>query len=272
MVDDGSEMNIRRSSPTLSEADADALLSGRALPGHDDLCDVIGMMQAAAAVPAPTPTPALAAVLDDGFDPLPVVSAASVGRCRRWSARIAVATAVVVTATLGAATANALPAPLQTAVANVVGAVTPWQLPRPPADAGTGSENTDGPSDESRAVPFEQPNRNAETGADEPSGEPADSSPVMPKATPPRPKAPAVVTPPRRPEATTTPTDERDADEPDADEPDADVPESDDTGEPEQSDSGEVEQGDADDRDPLDSEEPELEQDEPETDELDANA
>lgn len=241
-------MNIRRSSPTLSEADADALLSGRAVAGHDELREIVGLMIMASAVPSPTPNAALAAMLDTGLAPLPVHSAQRGSRWHRWSARIAVATAVTMTATLGAATANALPAPIQTAVANIVGAVTPLQLPRPPAAAGTGSENRDGPSDEPPAVPYEQPERNAEMGADEPSGESADEA-----------KAP---------------TDEPDADEPDADEPDADLQGSDeaDTDEPEQPDSGEIEQGDADDRDLLDSDEPELDRDEPEQDEPDADA
>ena len=67
LVDDGSEMNSRRSSGALSEADADALLSGRAVAEHDDLREIIGLMRAASAVPAPTPPAALAAVLHNGL-------------------------------------------------------------------------------------------------------------------------------------------------------------------------------------------------------------
>ena len=261
-------MNIRRSSPTLSEADADALLSGRALTGHDDLREIIGLMRTASAVPAPTPNAVLAAMLDTGFAPLTVASAPIASRGGRWSLRLAAATAVAMTATLGAATANALPAPIQTAVANVVGAVTPLQLPRPPAGTGTGNENRDGSSDEPPVVPDEQPNRNAEMGADEQSGESADTD---------------------EPDTDEPDTDEPDTDEPDTDEPDTGLQESDepdtdepdtglqesdepDTDELEQPDSVEVEQGDADGRDLLDSDEPELDTDEAEQDEPDANA
>ena len=237
-------MNTRHSSPTLSEADADALLSGRTFAGHDDLREIVGLMIMASTVPSPTPNAALAAMLDTGLAPLPVDSAQRGSRWRRWSARIAVATAVAMTATLGAATANALPAPLQTAVANVVGAVTPLQLPRPPADAGSGSENRDGPLDEPPAVPYEQPKRIAEMGADDPSGGSAD------EATAPPDEQDADLQ-----ESDKADTDELETDELEPDEPDGDLQESDeaDTDEPEQPDSGEIEQGDADDRDLLDS-------------------
>lgn len=291
LSDDGSEMTSRRSSDALSEADADALLSGRATTGHDELREIIGLMRTASAVPAPPPTAALAAVLKDGFGPLPVESTPSASRWRRWNVRITAATTAAMLVTLGAATANALPAPIQTAVADVVGAVTPLELPRSSADAGAGSDGRGGPSDEPPAVPFEQPNRNAETAADETSGEPADSTPVMPQTAPPRPKPPAVVTPPRQPEATATATDEPDVDEPDADVRESDVADADDpeqpessggadaqesdeadTDEPEQPESGEVDQGDADDRELFNPVEPALEGDGPEQDEPDEEA
>lgn len=270
-VDDGSEMNSPDSSVALSEADADALLSGRPVAEHGDLREIIGLMRAASAVPSPTPTEALAAVLDNGFDPVPVASAPSASRWGRWTVRLAAATATAMAVTLGAATANALPGPVQTAVANIVGAVTPLQLPRPPAHAKTGRGDNGGASDESAAVPSEQPN--ADQGADEPSaGSPKSSTRVT---APPR---PAVVTP-SPPRATATPTHEPDeSDEPDTDEPDADEPVTDEAephaDEPEQpgTESAETDEADAGDRDLLDSGETELNGDaEPEQDEAGAD-
>lgn len=261
--DDGNEMTSRHSSEALSEADADALLSGRTTASHDELREIISLMRTAAVGPAPTPTAALADVLNDGFDPLPVASSQ---RGRRWSARVVLAAAAAMTVALGAATANALPAPIQAAVAHVIGAVTPLELPRPPADARTGSDNEREAADEPPDPPFEQPNRTAETAAHEPSDESGDSTPVLPETAPLRPKAPAVVTPSRRPAETATATDEPDeptADGQESDEADFDEP---DTDEPEQPESGEVDQDDPEDRDLHDPGPPELEGDEPDAD------
>lgn len=215
--DDGTEMNIRRSSPTLSEAEADALLSGRVREGNDDLREILGLMRTAASVPAPPPSAALASVLEDGFEPLPVTSAPHTSRWGRWSVRLGVATATAMTVTLGAATANALPAPLQTAVADVVGAVTPLRLPRPAAVPDSGSTDSGGPAGDRAPV-----------------GGAGDEEPAASIT----PKAPAFVDPPRRPGATDADPDENDeleadeleADDPDADEPETDEPETDEPG------------------------------------------
>lgn len=297
--DDGSEMTSRRSSEALSEADADALLSGGVLAGHDELREMIDLVRTASVGPAPTPTASLAAVLHHGFDPLPVHPAHHARQQGRWSARILVAAAAAMAATLGAASANALPPPLQTAVASVVGAVTPLQLPRPSSDADiVHDDGRGGPSDEPAATP----DSSAETGAEEPTDEPVTS--VLPGTAPTG--TPAVVSPPRRPAATVPPADEPDEpderdepdlDEPDVDEPDADVADRDDvdadapdqpeagddaeaqesdeadTDEPEQVDSAEIDSGeiDQDDREELlDAGEPGLEGDEPEQGEGDA--
>lgn len=210
-------MNSRRTSRALSEADAEALLSGRAVAEHEDLHEVVGLMKAVSAMPAPTPTAALAAVLHNGFDPLPVESPQSPSWLARWSVRIAVATAAAMTATLGAATANALPPPVQNAVADVVGALTPLQLPRRPELGGTGSDEGDrepaGPADV----------RHPETGAGL-SPESADETPATPDT------APRAGT---SDDSDDSDTDERDdatdTEEPDVDdaEPDTDEPETD---------------------------------------------
>lgn len=279
-------MNIRRSSEALSEADADALLSGRALAGHEGLREIIDLMIMASTMPAPTPNAALAAVLDTGFAPLPVDSAQRGSRWGRWGVRIGVATAAAMTVTFGAATANALPSPLQTVVANVVGALTPLQLPRPAArhDNDNGSTDRGGASNDPAGVrgPDSGPDADTRTDAEMDtgvsSGEPAEATPTAPTTGTRTPEAPAAVAPPRRPGATaTTPAepDERDAvepdsdkpdtNEPDADEPDADNPDTNEPGAPDavadQPEAPDADAGDVDDQDAPDADEPELDVD-----------
>ncbi len=208
--DDRSEMNSRRPTEGLSTGDADALLSGRSVAGHDEWREILGLMRKASAVPAPTPTAALADVLHHGFDPLPVESMRSGSRWGRWSARIAVVTAAAMTATVGAATANALPAPIQTAVANVVGAVRPLQLPRPEKD----SNDRGGADDRAGEA------GNPDSEADQPSAERAETASTP---APSGPQAPAAA-PPQSPRTTTPTTDEIDEPAPEADEGHDDAP------------------------------------------------
>lgn len=280
-VDDGSEMNIRRGSEALSEADADALLSGRALAGNEDLHEVVALMRTASTVPAPTPKTTLAAMLENGLAPLPVGSPQSPSRLASWSVRVAVATAAAMTATFGAATVNALPAPVQNAVADVVGSLTPLQLPRRPELRGTGSETDQDPA-EPADVRFPRPGTDLSPG-------PEDETPGAPDTAPPARTSddsdvPDDATDTDEPDVddTESDTDEPESDEPDdatdveepdvggpeADEPEADIQGRDEaeTDEPEQSDSGDIDQGDVDDRELLDSDEPELDTDERDSD------
>lgn len=122
-------MDIRRETPPLSKSDADALLAGRVLPTHEDLNSVLSLLRTAVAAPAPPPSAALAAVLRDGLVMEPAAAPASVGHWRSARAAAAAVAAALIT-TLGAATANALPAPLQHSVADAVSALTPFELPR----------------------------------------------------------------------------------------------------------------------------------------------
>lgn len=244
-------MTTRRSSGALSEAEADALLAGRAAGQHGDLLEIVGLMRSAATVPAPPPTAALAAVLDVGFAPLTVASPPRASHWARWSVRITAATAAAAAVTLGAATANALPAPVQTVVAAVVGALTPLELPRPPAPG------------EDSGRPQERPAGVLDPESDEPAADLDDD--VVPAPAPSGPGA-AVVAPPRpapatAPSATASDGDEDaepDGDEPDADAPETDAPETDGTDVDEaQEDLGD---GDAPAGDASDSDEPRSEQ------------
>lgn len=217
-IDDASEMDIRRDRG-LSEADADALLSGRAATGPGDLGEIIGLMRTASALAAPAPNAALSAVLNEGFDPLPVASAPAASRWGRWSVRVAAATAAGLSVTLGAATANALPAPVQTAVAHLVEVVTPLELPRPAQGSGTGADDGDTSGERPRVGSTPEP------AEEKPSVDPAEPA-TAPTTVPSGPQAPAGA----RSGPTAPATDEDDAleaAEPDTDQPDSDAPESD---------------------------------------------
>lgn len=127
--DDTDEMTNLRPLPRLDDRAVEALLAGRAVPGWDDLVDAVGVLRNDATSPAPAPRHDLALVLEAG---LPQVSApAPAGRRVPWAARLAVGIAASTGLVLSAATANALPRPVQDAVADAVDAVTPFQLPRP---------------------------------------------------------------------------------------------------------------------------------------------
>ena len=133
--DDVSDMNRRRHTAALGDDVAEALLAGRAMPAEADLQQLLTLLRASAAAPPPVPSAALAAVLAAGFEPLPVTTVApSSARWRRWGPRVALAATVAITGATGATAANALPSPVQTAVADAVEALTPLDVPRPAAD------------------------------------------------------------------------------------------------------------------------------------------
>jgi len=111
---------------------ADALLGGRAVEGEPELTAFVADLTALAEA-VPTPSAALAELLEHGVVGVaPPVPAAPAVR-RRWAppvwARAVTAGALAFAAVLSAAAANALPGRAQDAVADVVGWVTPVQLP-----------------------------------------------------------------------------------------------------------------------------------------------
>ena len=133
--DDVSDMDRRRHTAALGDDVAEALLAGRAMPAEADLQQLLTLLRASAAAPPPVPSAALAAVLAAGFEPLPVTTVAPPSaRWRRWGPRVAFAATVAITGATGATAANALPSPVQTAVADAVEALTPLDVPRPAAD------------------------------------------------------------------------------------------------------------------------------------------
>ena len=180
---DDRDVNRRR----LDDRAAEALLSGRVVVGEPALAAFVQQLQSLADAPAPTPSSALAAMLEQGLDlpPVPAAQAAAVSwRTRSWALPLQVSLGGVaaLSLVLVAAVGNDLPAPAQTAVANVVEAITPLHVPRPathaptPKPAVTPTE-TVSPAAASTAKPDEQrsprPSSSAATGEHQggPSGE-----------------------------------------------------------------------------------------------------
>jgi hypothetical protein len=128
----------------LDDRSLEALITGRPVSGCDDLAAVLALLAAAGQGRPPAPNASLAAMLDDGFTPVPAQAPATAAgparRRRTWALRVSVGLAAFTTSTLTAATANALPGPLQNAVADAVTAWTPFEVPRTDAPADVATE------------------------------------------------------------------------------------------------------------------------------------
>ena len=111
----------------LSDRALDDLVAGRVVEGESGLVAAIAALAAAADVPAPAPSARLEALLAAG--PVPVLPANRRSGPQRWGARAAVAVCGGLLALMGAATAQALPGPVQDAVEGAVRALTPFELP-----------------------------------------------------------------------------------------------------------------------------------------------
>lgn len=160
------EGEMRGPRPGLDDEAIESLLAGDA-PADEELADLAVFVDAlrghAVAAPPPRPSAELAALLSDGLTateppipaPVEAVRPPAWGRRRRMvletalakltalglTAKVGVATAAVAAATTGAGAAGALPGPVQDAVADAVGAVTPFQLPSGGTDDGLPTEN-----------------------------------------------------------------------------------------------------------------------------------
>lgn len=110
----------------MSEREMDALLRG-------PLADVVAEITALGAE-VPPPSPALYALLQEGVEPDPAM-VPTLPRVPRSRARLVPVplAALVIAGTVGAASANALPAPAQRVVSDTVATLTPIHLPRPAA-------------------------------------------------------------------------------------------------------------------------------------------
>ena len=116
----------------LDDDAVEALLSGRAVTGEQALGDALSVLRSS--VERVDPSAALAAMLASGVSPAAPAGVRPVVPGRRWALRSAVALAAVSASLLGAASANALPGPLQRAVDALVETVTPLELPGPLGD------------------------------------------------------------------------------------------------------------------------------------------
>jgi hypothetical protein len=132
-------MTLRR---RLDDRTADALLSGRDVAGEPELSALLGAVRSLASGPVPEPSSALGALLAAGLGADALEQPTSGGfrlgsavswRRRTWALPLQLTAAGVacLAVVVGAAAGNELPAPAQTAVADVVEAVTPLHVPRP---------------------------------------------------------------------------------------------------------------------------------------------
>ena len=132
--DHRSDMNLPRRRHALDVRVVEALLAGHPVPDEEALSGVVAALRRTVADVVLSPGAALAALLEDGVAPAPLGSGT-----RRpsvtWGARVAVALAAAGATLIGAATANALPTTVQTAIADAVDALTPFEMPRPSDDA-----------------------------------------------------------------------------------------------------------------------------------------
>ena len=133
----GDDVDVTRELLSLDDRTLEALLSGREVNHEPRLSAFTRQLLLSREVEVVVPSVSLAALLLDGLPAaqLHPAPAAPAGGTPRWRFRPALAlpallsgAAVVV---LLAASQNALPAPAQTAVADVVEAVTPLHVPRP---------------------------------------------------------------------------------------------------------------------------------------------
>jgi len=127
--------------PVLDDRTVEQLLTGRPGPAEPDLQRVVSVLRSTGSGPAPRPSAALAELLDTGFEPLVVPLRRPVVR-RPWVLRAAAGLTAAMASLLVAGTAQALPAPLQNGLGDLVGAITPFELPdaRPADDPSSSQE------------------------------------------------------------------------------------------------------------------------------------
>ena len=126
---DDSSVIRNRHARRLDDRTVEGLLSGRAIEGEEALSAFVAEARALVPESAPAPNDALAAMLEGGVTPTAAPLAVPVRPSRRrLQAAVAVGTALGLVVTAGAA--NALPGPVQNGVSDVVGWVSPFDVPR----------------------------------------------------------------------------------------------------------------------------------------------
>lgn len=127
-------MTGRDAPPLLDEQAVERLLTRRTGSADPHLEQALALVRTLGDGPAPPPTAALADLMDRGFQPTVVPFRRPSGR-RRWAARTGATLAATAASLVVAGTAAALPPGLQDTVADVVSALTPFELPRPESGA-----------------------------------------------------------------------------------------------------------------------------------------
>ena len=253
----------------LLDADVEALLTGRSVTGNDGLFATIStlLLDHGRVPPA---SPALASVLTAGLTAEPGAAGVLRARWAAWWRRGAAGLAVALASLTGAATANALPGPIQSAVATTVNALSPFEQPDGHSggaeDEEVGQHASPAPRDD-RPGPLVLPDDPADHAEDVTERNLRDDGPSTPAG------GPVVAGGPETDEA---PTDGPETDEPETDKAETDQAQSggSDTTEPETSDGAmaetEVSPATAVDQDVLDRDddalEVDVEQDEPRSD------
>lgn len=171
--------------PLLEESVVEQLLGQGAGSGDAALQQAVALIATMSTGPAPQPSAALADVLAHGFVPGPVPLRPSARRPRRWALRAGAGLAAAAASVVVAGTAAALPSPVQDAVADLVGALTPFDLPR---------------STPGQGAPVEEPARGVE--------EPARGEDPTPTGEPERPALPTSPAPVAPGQSASTRTDE----------------------------------------------------------------
>ncbi len=123
-------MTGRDAQPLLDEQAVERLLTRRTGSAEPALDEALALVRTLGDGPAPPATAALADLLDRGFEPTVVPFRRPTGR-RRWVARSGATLVAAAASVVVAGTAAALPPGLQDTVADVVSALTPFELPRP---------------------------------------------------------------------------------------------------------------------------------------------
>jgi hypothetical protein len=112
----------------LDDQAVERLLTGRPGPAEPDLQQLLRVLRSTGSGPAPRPTAALAELLDAGFEPRVVPLRRRAVR-RTWVLRATAGLTAAAASLLVAGTAQALPAPLQDGLGDLVSAITPFELP-----------------------------------------------------------------------------------------------------------------------------------------------
>lgn len=123
--------------PVLDDRTVEQLLTGRPGPVESDLRQLLSVLRSTGSGPAPRPSAALAELLDTGFEPQVVPPTRPAAR-RPWVLQATAGLTAAAASLLVAGTAQALPAPLQNGLGDLVRTITPFELP--------GARSADDPS------------------------------------------------------------------------------------------------------------------------------